>query len=76
MAPLKHSLAQEAPAKRYREKTVPDRRQPSLLLQVSGGQKRKADQTTGEAQGGAKNAEKYIDETWLRDRGLLSAGDS
>jgi DNA end-binding protein Ku len=45
MAALKRSLAQETPAKRSRanresrKEVVPDRRQPSLLLPVSGGHK-------------------------------------
>jgi DNA end-binding protein Ku len=47
MAALKRSLAKEPPAKAgradkgQRTKATPDRRQASLLLQVSGGQKRK-----------------------------------
>ncbi len=57
MSALKRSLAQETPAKGGRAKkqekrirTIPDRRQPSLLLPVSGGRRRKeqpaAEQTT------------------------------
>jgi hypothetical protein len=47
MAALKRSLAQETPTKRgranreSRKKAVPDRRQPSLLLPVSGGRRGK-----------------------------------
>jgi DNA end-binding protein Ku len=53
MAALKRSLAQEAPAsggratKEKRTRTIPDRRQPSLLLPVSGSRRRK-EQPAGE----------------------------
>ena len=54
MAALKRSLAQRAPAKggrpkkqEKRTKAVPDRRQPSLLLPVSGGRKRKEEPAVG-----------------------------
>jgi DNA end-binding protein Ku len=54
MAALKRSLAQEAPAKggtaekqEKRTKARPDRRQPSLLLPVSGGRKRKEEPAVG-----------------------------
>jgi hypothetical protein len=49
MAALKRTLVQEAPgSKRLRgseksPKTKPDRRQPALLLPVSGGRKRKTE---------------------------------
>jgi DNA end-binding protein Ku len=52
MAALKRSLARETPAKGGRDnkerraKALPDRRQPSLLLPVSGGQKRNAQPAT------------------------------
>jgi DNA end-binding protein Ku len=52
MAALKRSLARETPAKGGRDnkegraKALPDRRQPSLLLPVSGGQKKNAQPAT------------------------------
>jgi hypothetical protein len=66
MSALKRSLAQETPAKgggankqEKRTKARLDRRQPSLLLPVSGGGKRKEDPAVGRtaiASGRRKNA--------------------
>jgi DNA end-binding protein Ku len=64
MSALKRSLAQEAPGKggraikEKRTRTIPDRRQPSLLLPVSGGQRRKEQPATEPTSTATKAAQK------------------
>jgi hypothetical protein len=65
MAALKRSLAEEAPTpkrtaarRERRSKAAPDRRQPALLLPLSGGRKRKGGQSAEPTTIGPRRREK------------------